>query len=155
MSIKDTLSNIEELAATRVSQGLNQLQADIPKLVKKFIDDYAERLLLAVFGVYTDTWGRMELKKVPEALESILVNEAMKYLPKITLSKTQITRLNKIYRDSLFNILERRMYSTAQDDAEEIINTMKEKLRQDLDSVTNLDHFIKTLDFIKQTETPS
>lgn len=155
MSIKDTLSNIEELAATRVSQGLNQLQADIPKLVKKFIDDYAERLLLAVFGVHMDTWGRMELKKVPEALESILVNEAMEYLPKITLSKTQITRLNSIYRDSLFNALDRKLRSTAQDDAEELINTMKEKLRQDLDSVTNLEHFIKTLDFIRQTETPS
>lgn len=155
MSIKDTLSNIEELAAARLSQELSQLQADTPKLVKEFVDDYAERLLLAVFGVYTDTWGHMELKKVPEALENILVNEAMEYLPKITLSKTQITRLNKIYRDSLFNTLERKMYSTAQDDAEELINTMKEKLRQDLNSVTNLEHFIKTLDFIKQTETPS
>jgi hypothetical protein len=155
MSIKDTLSNIEELAAARLSQELSQLQADTPKLVKEFVDDYAERLMLAVFGVYIDTWGRMELKKVPEALESILVNEAMEYLPKITLSKTQITRLNKIYRDSLFNALDRKLRSTAQDDAEELINTMKEKLRQDLNSVTNLEHFIKTLDFIKQTETPS
>lgn len=155
MSIKDTLSNIEELTATRVSQELNKLQADIPKLVKKFVDDYAERLMLAVFGVHMDTWGRMELKKVPEELENILVNEAMKYLPKITLSKTQITRLNSIYRDSLFNALERKLRSTAQDDAEALINTMKEKLRQDLNSVTNLEHFIKTLDFIKPTETPS
>lgn len=155
MSIKDTLSNIEELAATRVSQEINQLQADIPKLVKEFIDDYAERLLLAVFGVYTDTWGRMELKKVPEELENILVNEAVKHLPKITLNKKAITRLNAIYRVSLFNALERKLHSTAQDDAEALINTMKEKLRQDLDSVTNLEHFIKTLDFIKQTETPS
>jgi hypothetical protein len=155
MSIKDTLSNIEELAATRVSQELNQLQADIPKLVKEFIDDYAERLLLAVFGVHMDTWGRIELKKVPEELENILVNEAVKYLPKITLSKTHITRLNAIYRVSLFNALERKLRSTAQDDAEALINTMKEKLRQDLDSVTNLEHFIKTLAFIKQTETPS
>ena len=155
MDIKLTLSNIEDSVTTELSKQLEKLQQDIPKIVKRFIDDYAEILMLSVFGVYIDTWGDMEVKQIPQKLKETLVDEAMKHLPKVTLSKKRITQLNKKYTDSLYLILERQMYSIAQDNAKTIVEAAEKKLQQDLDSVTNLEHFVKTLNFIKQTETPS
>lgn len=155
MDIKLTLSNIEDSVTTELSKQLEKLQQDIPKIVKRFIDDYAEILMLSVFGVYIDTWGDMEVKQIPQKLKETLVDEAMKHLPKVTLSKKRITQLNKKYTDSLYLILERQMYSIAQEDAKAIVEAARKKLQQDLDSVTNLEHFVKTLNFIQQTETPS
>lgn len=155
MDIKLTLSNIEDSVTTELSKQLENLQQDIPKTVKRFIDDYAEILMLSVFGVYIDIWGDMEVKQIPQKLKETLVDEAMKHLPKVTLSKKRITQLNKKYTDSLYLILERQMYSIAQEDAKAIVEAARKKLQQDLDSVTNLEHFVKTLNFIQQTETPS
>lgn len=155
MDIKLTLSNIEDSVTTELSKQLGELQQDIPKEVKKFVDDYAERLMISVFGVYIDAWGDIKVKQIPEKLKETLVDEAMKHLPKVTLSKKRITQLNKKYTDSLYLILERQMYSIAQEDAKAIVEAARKKLQQDLDSVTNLEHFVKTLNFIQQTETPS
>lgn len=155
MDIKLTLSNIEDSVTTELSKQLEKLQQDIPKIVKRFIDDYAEILMLSVFGVYIDTWGDMEVKQIPQKLKETLVDEAMKHLPKVTLSKKHITQLNKKYTDSLYLALERQMYSIAQNNAKTIVEAAEKKLQQDLDSVTNLEHFVKTLNFIQQTETPS
>ena len=155
MNIKLTLSNIEDSVTTELSKQLKQLQQNIPQTVKRFIDDYAERLMLSVFGMYIDTWGDIKVQQIPQKLKETLENEAMKHLPKVTLSKKAIAQLNMKYTDSLYNNLHYRMSVLADEDAKAIIEAAKKKLQQDLDSVTNLEHFVKTLDFIKQTETPS
>lgn len=152
MNTQSMIEKIQNTATECLDKELKSLQEKIPSVVQEYVDDYADTLILALFGVHKDRWGDVQAISIPEEIKEVLMKEALQHLPKVTLNKKDIAQLNKAYKDSLVSALKRQMHQNAQEDAQTIIVATKTKLKEDLGQILDLDHFVKTLNFMQQME---
>ncbi len=157
MNTVKTLEDITTMVAQELCAQLEQYKDNIPKIVKDFVEQHQETLMLTVFNIQKNTWGDYSCKGIPEALKEQIIAEAKEVLKlhEVKLTATQLRQLTTQYQQNLANCIERQLYDIADDHSKMILSSLTQQVNSQLNQINNIPQFIKTLNFIKQTETPS
>lgn len=151
MNTVKTLEDITTMVAQELHAQLEQYKDDIPKIIKDFLEQHQETLMLSVFNIQKDTWGDYLCKGIPEALKEQIIKEAKEVLKlhEVTLTATQLKQLTKQYQQNLAYCIERQLYSIADEHSKKILSNLTQRVDSQLNQINNIPEFIKTLQIIQ------
>lgn len=151
MNTVKTLEDITTMVAQELCAQLEQYKDNIPKIVKDFLEQHQETLMLSVFNIQRDSWGDYSCKGIPEALKEQIIEEAKEVLKlhEVKLSSTDMKKLTSAYQRNLAHCIDNKLYNIAQEHSEKILSNLTQRVDSQLNQINNIPEFIKTLRIIQ------
>lgn len=151
MNTVKTLEDITTMVAQELHTQLEQYKNSIPKIVKDFLEQHHDTLMLSVFNIQKDTWGEYSCKGIPGELKEQIIEEAKQTLKlhEVKLSPTVMKKLTDTYKHNLARCIDQQLYTIAQEHSKKILSSLTQRVDSQLTQINNIPQFIKTLQIIQ------